>query len=289
MNIIKTIDIYYKLTKPGIIRGNLISATAGFLLASKGIIDGWLLFYTLFGIALIIASGCVFNNYIDRDIDKKMERTSKRAIPAGDISGKNAMVFATTLGLLGVATLYQRTNYLTVMIGLAGLFFYVVVYGYFKRTSIYGTLVGSISGALPPVAGYIAVTNSIDLGAVLLFLILVTWQMPHFYAIAIYRSKDYKSASLPVMPVVSGNNATKKHIIFYMCLYLLCVALLGIFGYAGITYFITIFGIGLWWLYLGFKGFSTADDNKWALGIFKSSLLVLITFSFMISINSFVP
>lgn len=283
------VKTYYKLTKPGIIRGNLISATAGFLLASKGDIDGLLLLYTLFGISLVIASGCVFNNYLDRNIDKKMSRTKTRAIVTGEISGIHAIIFASILGFIGTVTLLLFTNLITAFLGLIALFFYVIVYGYYKRNSIHGTLVGSISGSMPPVAGYLAVTGSFDIGAFLLFLILATWQMPHFYAIAIYRLKDYKAASLPVLPAVKGINVTKKHMIAYTILFSLSVILLWVSGYTGLTYLIVMLATSAWWLRIGLRGFNTKDDNKWAKSVFKSSLFVLLIFSFMISIDFFVP
>ena len=280
---------YYILTKPGIIRGNLIAATAGFFLASMGDVDIKLYIYTMLGITLVIASGCVFNNYLDRNIDKKMSRTKSRAIVTGEVSGKSAIIFASLLGLNGIATLLFFTNFITAILGVVGLFFYVIVYGYYKRNSVHGTLVGSISGSMPLVAGYVAVTNSIDLGALILFLILATWQMPHFYAIAIYRLKDYKAASLPVLPAVKGIEVTKKHMLAYIILFSVSVFFLWLSGYSGITYLIVMGVTSIWWLRTGLNGFNIKDNNKWAKSVFKSSLFVLLIFSFMISIDSFVP
>lgn len=284
-----TIKTYYKLTKPGIIRGNLISATAGFLLASKGDINVLLLVYTLSGIALVIASGCVFNNYLDRNIDEKMSRTKNRAIVIGKVSAKKAIIFASILGVAGITTLYLYTNLVTTFLGLAGLFFYVIVYGYYKRNSIHGTLVGSISGSLPPVAGYVAVSGSIDLGALILFFVLASWQMPHFYAIAIYRIKDYKAASIPVLPAVKSILTTKNQMVFYMILFAISALFLWFSGYTGLTYLFVMIITSIWWLRIGMRGFKSKDEVKWAKSVFKSSLFVLLIFSFMISIDSFVP
>lgn len=285
----KTINSYYVLTKPGIIKGNLFSAAAGFLLASKGTIDLPKLLYTLIGIAFVIASGCVLNNYIDRDIDRRMKRTNKRAIVTGEISGRAALVFAGVLGVIGLCLLVILVNTLTFLLGLLGIFFYVVVYGYYKRKSVHGTLVGSISGSLPPVAGYVAVTGSIDLGAVLLFIILAAWQMPHFYAIAMFRSNDYKEASLPVLPVKKGKKRTINEIIVYISVFIIASMLLTFYGYTGLTYSAVLMIIGLWWLSIGMKGLNAKDSDFWAKNVFKSSLFVLVIFSVMISINSIVP
>jgi protoheme IX farnesyltransferase len=280
---------YYKLTKPGIIRGNLITAGAGFLLASNGYISFELLIITLTGITLVLASGCVFNNYLDRNIDAKMERTKKRSVVTGEISVRNAIIFATVLGVAGLGLLGLFTNFITLILGVIGLFFYVVVYGYSKRKTVYGTLVGSISGSIPPVAGYTAVTSNLDLGALLLFLILTCWQMPHFYAIAIYRRSDYKSASIPVLSVIKGIDVTKRHIIFYQILFIVVVSLLYISGYVGYTYLLLMITVSLWWLKIGFKGLNTKDDIKWAHTVFGVSLIVLLVFSVLISFNSILP
>jgi len=286
-----TLRAYYQLTKPGIIKGNLFSATAGFLLASRGHVEFMELLYTLIGITFVIASGCVANNYIDIDIDRRMKRTEKRALVTGEISGRNALIYSVILGLIGLAVLGILVNHTTMFIGIIGFIFYVVVYGYFKRKSVHGTLVGSISGSLPPVAGYVAVTGRIDVGAILLFVVLAAWQMPHFYAIAMYRSKDYKDASIPVLPVVRGKKNTIYQIIFYTILFVVATMLLTLYGYTGITYTIIVLGIGLWWLSIALKGLSISDKNSdmWAKSVFKSSLFVLIVFSVMISINSLAP
>ncbi len=237
------------------------------------------------GSALVMASGCVFNNYIDRGIDKKMSRTKKRAIAAGDITAKQAIVFGTVLGLLGTVILIKFTNPLTTVAGLAGFFFYVVVYGFFKRRSKYGTLIGTISGAVPPLAGYTAATNSLDGGALLLFLILVAWQMPHFYAIAMRRFEDYKAARLPVWPVENGMKSTKIQILFFIvCFIVLCI-LLSLIGYTGIVFALVMAGAGIYWLGMGIRGFKVENDKLWAKKMFVFSLLVLLTLSVMLSVG----
>jgi protoheme IX farnesyltransferase len=288
MSLIKN---YYNLTKPGIIRGNLITAGAGFLLASNGKIDIRLMIFTLIGITLVLASGCVFNNYLDRNIDAKMDRTKNRSIVTGEVSVRNAIIFASILGIIGLAILLAFTNYITFVLGLIGLIFYIVIYGYFKRKSVYGTLVGSISGSIPPVAGYTAVSSQLDLGALLLFLILACWQMPHFYAIAIYKRKDYKAASIPVLSVVKGIEVTKKHITSYIFLFIFVSLMLFVANYVGYTYLIVMFIVGLWWLLVAIKGFNSSSNNdiKWAHSVFGVSLIVLLVFSILISLNSILP
>ena len=277
---------YYSLTKPGIIYGNGITVIGGFLLASKGMVDIGLLFFTLIGISLVIASGCVLNNYIDRDIDAKMERTKKRALVLKLVPEFHALIYAILLGFLGIKILVLFTNILTVLIALFGFFFYVVVYSLFaKRHNSYGTLIGSISGAVPPVVGYVAVSGTLDAGAIILFLILTLWQMPHSYAIAIYRLKDYTNAHIPVLPVSSGIQTTKVHMLLYIILFLFASLLLTIYGYTGTYYAVIMAVVSLLWLLMGVLGFSAKDEHKWARNMFTYSILVICVFSIVISLS----
>jgi heme o synthase len=284
-----TLQQYYLLTKPGIIYGNAITATGGFLLASKGHIDYGLLIATLLGISLVIGSACVFNNYIDREIDAKMARTKKRALVAGLISVPAAMVYATVLGLLGIGLLAIYTNLLTVFMGLAGLVVYVILYGITKRRTVHGTVVGSVAGAMPMVAGYTAVTNRFDSAALILFLIMVAWQMPHFYAIAIYRFKDYKAAGLPVLPVKKNIHAAKVQILLYIVAFIIATSLLTVYGYTGYVYLVIMGVIGFAWLYRGVQRFKTKDNTLWARKMFLFSLIVILSLSVSLSVGPLLP
>ncbi len=283
------IRAYYYLTKPGIIYGNMLSTLAGFFLASKGHISLGLLVAVTSGTALGIASGCVFNNYIDRDIDKKMVRTRKRALVSGAVSGRSALIYATVLGLLSFAVLASFTNLLVVAAGCTGVLFYVILYAIAKRKSTLGTAVGSIPGAIPPVAGYLAVTNNLDSGALLLFLIMVIWQMPHFFAISIFRMKDYAAAGLPVMSVVRGVKTTKLYIMLYILIYTAVAPLLTFLSYTGYTYLAVMGIIGLLWFWKGMQDFGSEDSTAWARKMFGFSLIVLLTFSFMLSVDAWLP
>lgn len=279
---------YYRLTKPGIIRGNLVAAVAGFLLASQGDFDISVFLFTMIGTALIIACACVINNYFDKGIDAKMSRTKNRALVTGRISDSKALIFASVLGLIGTGLLVLYVNVLTAAIGLFGLFAYVVLYGIAKRRSVHGTLVGTISGAVPPVAGYTAVSGSIDLAAGILFLILVFWQMPHFYAIAIFRQKEYAAAKLPVLPVVKGVRITKAHILAYIIGFGLVSSLLYVYNYTGLLYLVTVECLAAVWIYFWFKNIKSPKVVDWARKLFFISLAVLLGTCVVISIDSFI-
>lgn len=242
----------------------------------------------LTGLACIIASGCVFNNFTDRAIDKKMKRTRKRVLVEELVPAKAALIFGTALGLAGALILAVFTNLLTLAAALLGFIFYVVIYGIFKRRSVHGTLVGTLSGAVPPVVGYLSVSNNLDLAAGLLFLILIFWQMPHFYAIAIYRSKDYAAASIPVLPVVKGVRTTKIQMVLYIVAFTIAASFLTIYGYSRDLYLIAALFLGLTWFIYAIKGFAAKDDILWAKKLFFFSLIVITGWCAAVTADSFI-
>ena len=277
---------YLLVTKPGIIFGNLVSVIGGFLLASKGSLDIPLFLSTITGVSLVIASGCAFNNYIDRDIDCIMERTKNRVLVKGLISAKVTLVYAAILGITGFALLWFMANPLATLLALMGFVVYVGLYSlWLKRTSVYGTLVGSLSGAAPPVIGYCAVTNQFDAAALILLLIFSLWQMPHSYAIAIFRFKDYQSASIPVLPVKYGISVTKSHILRYVLAFAVMTLMLTLSGYAGYSYFVVAVLIGIGWSAMAVAGFKTQNDQVWAKKLFVFSIIAITALSVMMSVD----
>lgn len=283
---------YYSLTKPGVLFGNVLTGAAGFLLAAgdKRDYDIGLLAATIIGMTLVIAAACAINNVLDRDIDAKMARTKTRVVAAGKVAPGPAAAFATVLAIVGFAMLVAFTNWLVVAVGAAGCIVYVWLYGMTsKRRSIHGTLVGSISGAFPILAGYVAVTDRFDWAALLVFLILFFWQFPEFYSIAIYRCKEYKAAGIPVMPLIKGVNSTRYQIFVYTLLFVITSLLLTIMGYTGWFYFIVMLAVGLFWLRLGWLGLKAGNVDKWARKMFHTSLNVLLLLSLMLAIGPLLP
>ncbi|MBT0728087.1 heme o synthase [Rosenbergiella australiborealis] len=282
---------YLQVTKPGIIFGNLISVIGGFLLASKGSIDFRLFFVSLIGVSLVVASGCVYNNVIDRDIDHKMERTKNRVLVKGLISTRVSLAYATLLGIAGFAVLYFGANPLAMWLAVMGFVVYVGVYSlYMKRNSVYGTLIGSLSGAAPPVIGYCAVTGSFDAGALILLAIFSLWQMPHSYAIAIFRFKDYQAANIPVLPVVKGISVAKNHITLYIIAFMVATLMLTLGGYAGYKYLVVAAAVSLWWLGMALSGYkSENDDRVWARKVFVFSIVAITALSVMMSVDFMGP
>jgi protoheme IX farnesyltransferase len=280
---------YYTLVKPGIVYGNAFTTLAAFLFASRWQLSPWLLCATLLGIALVIASACVCNNYIDRDIDQKMARTKSRALATGTIPVRNAILYAAVLGILGLILLYVYVNILTAAMALLGFIFYVALYSTMKHRSHWAAVVGSVAGAMPIVVGYTAVTNHLDITALILLLVLAFWQLPHFYAIAIYRLTEYSAAGIPVLPTQKGIRASKVHIVFYIAAYLVAACALTALGHAGYTYLACVLLFGLIWFWLGIKGFTTLNDAQWARKLFFFSLIVLVSFSAALSVAMVLP
>ena len=272
----KMIKTYYRLTKPGIIYGNAINIVAGFFLASRSGIDWLLLASTLVGLSLIIACASVINNYIDRDIDAHMERTKNRAMVVGDVSDKNALIFAAVLGVGGVVVLAVFTNWLALAIAILGVLLYAGLYTCIKRYSHFATEVGSIAGAIPPLVGYVSVTGVVDLGGIILFLILMLWQMPHFFAISIYRRDEYAAAKVPVLSITHGVARAKIHILLYTIAFILAVFALPYYGFVGPLYVLIMAVVCAVWLLLALKGFFATDNKKWARQMFFFSLIVVL-------------
>ena len=279
----------YALAKPGIVYGNITTTLASFLFASRLHPDIAHLIAALLGLGLVIGSACVFNNYIDRRIDAMMERTRHRALVEGTISKHDALSFAILLGILGFCILFVWTNALTAALAGVGFVFYVVCYSWAKRRAYWGTLVGSVSGAMPIIVGYTAVTAKIDYAAVILFLTLVVWQMPHFYAIALNRMKDYERAGIPVLPLVYGARRTKLSIVLYVVVFIFAAETLSLKGYAGISYAVVIAIAGGWWLVLAVQGMGPDADPTWAKRVFKASLIVLLAFCTVLALSPLLP
>ncbi|HSE61255.1 MAG TPA: heme o synthase [Candidatus Saccharimonadales bacterium] len=279
---------YYWLAKPGIIYGNAIAAIAGYFLAAGTNVNFVTFLVMLVGLCLVIGSACVVNNVMDRDMDKKMKRTQWRGTANGKISVRAALIYAVALGVAGFGLLALTTWY-AVIAAVVGVVFYVALYSPAKRQTVYAAVIGSVAGAVPPVVGYTAASNSFDTGALLLFIIMAIWQMPHFYAIAIFRMKDYAAASVPVLPRKIGMKNTKIQIAVYVAAYLIAALLLTVFGYTGYVYAVIMGVLSLVWLQKALRGFKAADDTKWARQLFHFSLYVLMTFCVTISLDMVLP
>ncbi|MBB3108450.1 protoheme IX farnesyltransferase [Paenibacillus phyllosphaerae] len=278
---------YIALTKPGLLRLNAFAAFGGFWVASKWDIDWLLLIYMLVGTTLTMASACVINNYWDRELDKKMERTQKRALAEGRLQPLHVLIYGIVLGIVGLAILFTLVNPLSGWLGVLGIFAYVVIYTmWLKRSSTWSTSIGGISGAMPPVIGYCAVTNVVDLGAWLLFALLFLWQPPHFWSLAIRRVEEYRAAGFPLLPVVKGVSRTKLQMIPYIVLLIPTGILLYAYDYVGVFFLIISIALGAAWLVQTLMGIKAhqAIETKWAkTNFFFSINYLMVIFLLMIA------
>lgn len=281
---------YIRLTKPGVMLGNLLTAAAGYLLAAGTNVD-WLNFVLATGgMGLVISAACVINNYLDRDIDSVMKRTKNRPSVLGLVTPAEMIGEGVILLAAGTYILYAYTTLLATILGLAGFVIYVWLYGaWSKRRSIHGTLVGSISGALPIAGGYAAVGGQVDAGLIILFLILFFWQFPEFYSIAIYRFKEYKAAKIPVMPVVVGVRSTVIQIYIYTWLYMLSTLALSVLGYTGVVFMLVMLALNIGWLRIAHEGLRVSDVDSWARRMFRYSMWEILAISIMLAISPYLP
>ena len=262
--------------KTGIIKSNLVPMLAGLMLALytynlsfvSHIID---IVLAISGTAAVIAAAGTLNNIYDRDIDIIMPRTQTRPSVTGEIGVKKLLIAAISLLIVGFVLLYFTTP-LAALLGFLGVFFYVVPYTMWtKRKTIWNTEVGSISGAMPPLIGWAAVAPDIWHPACwALFAIMVIWQMPHFYAIAIRKQEDYAAANIPMLPVVKGERRTYIQTNFYLILLMASSAL---FYPLSLGLALVSFILSAVWLGMSIVGYHKKEVKKWANKMFGYSLL----------------
>ncbi|MDH5509082.1 MAG: heme o synthase [Nitrospinota bacterium] len=233
--------------KPGIVAMVIISALCGMYVAGPGLpTSSALVFWTMFSIGLASAAAAALNNYIDRDIDLIMKRTSGRPIPAGSLSPAGVMIFGVTGAVISVAAAFEEINTMTAALLAASIFIYVVVYTLvMKRRTPWATFVGGIGGALPPVIGYTAVRPVLDQYALAMFLIIFTWQHPHFWSLALKYIEEYKAARVNNHAVVVGVEGTKRRIALWTFILAVVSVMPWYIGMAGGIYLAgaLIFGI----------------------------------------------
>lgn len=282
---------FLALIKIGIVNSNLVTTFTGIWLAFQFTGGHFLqhldlIAYTMVGTALIIGGSAAMNNYLDKDIDPIMKRTRTRPTVTGRFKPNVVLAISLSFLIVGEILLFTASN-AAGMWGLIGILAYVVLYTIWaKRRYVSNTVIGSISGAVPPVIGWAAVEPSLSFGALALFLIMFAWQPPHFYALAMRRKNEYSAANIPMLPVVKGFRRTKVSMLIWIVFLFPLPFLLKELGIAFII-LATMLNIG--WLVLALRGFKTTDDLKWASRMFIYSLNYLtITFVLMIIFAIFI-
>ena len=241
---------YLVLCKPRVVVLIVFTAVVGMFLA----VPGWppliaSLAGTL-GIGLAASSAAAINHLLDRRIDAKMKRTKHRPLASGQLTERNVLIFALSLGLLAMVILVTGANTLTAILTFMSLIGYAIVYtAWLKRATPQNIVIGGAAGAAPPVLGWTAVTGSLDPQALLLFLIIFVWTPPHFWALAIYRKEEYALVDIPMLPVTHGAAYTRLQILLYTILLVIVTTLPYLTGMSGLVYLagVTVLNAGFMW------------------------------------------
>ena len=213
------VGAYVALTKPRIIELLLVTTVPTMIVAEQGLPSVWLMAATVIGGTMAAGGANAINMYVDRDIDRLMERTKNRPLVTGAMSPRSALVFAVTLEAIAFLFLWSTVNLLSAVLAVSACLFYVFVYTlWLKRTSTHNIVIGGAAGAAPVLIGWSAVTNGLDWAPVLLFAIMFYWTPPHFWALAIRYRDDYAAAEVPMLPVVESLRNTSVRILLYTLL-----------------------------------------------------------------------
>lgn len=291
MTLLETARQYNELTKPGIIRLLVLTTVCTMLVAEKGVPEFSLMFWAVLGTALVSGSANTINMVWDQDIDRVMNRTAHRPLVTGAISPRNALIFSGVIGFLGVAILTVFANPLAALMGVCGHAFYVVIYTmWLKRRTPQNIVIGGAAGAFPPLIGWAAVTNDLNLTAWLIFAIIFLWTPPHFWALALYKDTEYGKANIPMMPNVKGHRETKFQMLLYLMLLLGATTFLTLSGIMGIIYFVSSVLLGAGFVYFCVKtAFDESPQQPWAKKTFAYSIVYLALLFGAMSLDSVTP
>jgi protoheme IX farnesyltransferase len=266
---------YLSLTKPKVISLLLVTTLAAMFLTGEGVPSLSLVFWTMLGGYLAAGGANALNCAFDKDIDINMGRTSKRPVPSGRISSRNALLFGLVLCVLSFGVLFFFATPLAAVLALLGIFYYALLYTrWLKRNTWHNIVLGGGAGALPPLVGWAAVTGSLNLAAVILFLIIFYWTPPHFWALALVKEKDYARAGVPMLPVVAGEEETRWQILLYSVLMFGVTLLLVPLGAMGWLYLLLAVILGALFLRSAWQVWRSGSQQAiW--GLYKYSLLYL--------------
>ncbi len=283
---------YIALTKPRVIELLLVTTVPVMILAQGGIPNLWLVFATLIGGALSAGSAGAFNCYFDRDIDRVMDRTSKRPLVTGVLSDREALVFAWTLGVVSIVWLAVFTNLLAASLSLAAILNYELLYTLvLKRRTPQNIVWGGTAGCMPVLIGWAAVTNSLSWEALILFGIIFLWTPPHYWPLSMKYRADYKTAGVPMLAVVRGRVVVGLQIVLYAWAMVACSLLLIPVGHMGLIYAGTAVVAGAWFLYESHRLYSRSirDLSIKPMRVFHGSITYLTLIFLAVAIDPLVP
>ena len=268
------ISPYIIVAKPGIVALVIMATLSGMYMAQGGLPGAALMFWTLFGISMATAGSATLNNYIDRDIDMVMRRTSGRPLPSGALPPGSALAFGVGLSALSVLVMAWFVNPLTALLTALAIFIYVALYTMMtKRRTPLATFIGGVGGALPPVIGYTAVSGGLNAEALALFLIIFAWQHPHFWSLALKYMDEYRLAGVRNHPVAMGVDATKRRIALWAFIMAPVSTLPWFMGMSGRFYLVSALVIGV--AHMVMSAEFMLSDRKSAMNLFFFSIIQL--------------
>lgn len=288
----RTVKAYVSLTKPRVMELLLVVTVPAMILAQGGLPNLWLVLATLLGGAMSAGSAGAFNCYIDRDMDRRMKRTSSRPLVTGEISDRNALIFSWVLGILSVVWLYFTTNWLAAALSAAAIFFYVVIYTLIlKRHSEQNIIWGGIAGCFPVLIGWAAVTESLDWPAWIFFLVIFLWTPPHYWPLSMKYRNDYANAGVPMLGVVRGRATVGLQIILYAWATVASSLLLIPVADMGILYTVVALVTGGWFIIEAHRLYGSAirgQEGK-PMKVFHGSIGYLSLLSIAIAVDPLLP
>jgi len=267
---------FLALTKPIIVLLLLVTTFAGMVAGARAFPPFWTIFWTLVGGAMAAGGSGALNQYIDRDIDKQMQRTAKRPMAAGRMTPAEGLAFGLAVCILSFYVLAGFVNLLAALLSLVGIVYYVLLYSVLlKKATVQNIVIGGGAGAIPPLVGWAAVTGRLDAPALFMFAIIFLWTPPHFWALALVRQKDYERAGVPMLPVVRGEKETRKQVLIYTVELVALTLLMPVFHLAGSVYFISALVLGAGLLYAAWRVYRL-EGNKVAWQMYRWSSMYLM-------------
>ena len=266
---------FYALTKPRITLLVVFCAVIGMFLATPGMVPWRVLFAATAGIALLASAAFAINCLIEQEIDAKMSRTRARPLPRGELTSLQTVVFAGMIGGIGMFLLYRYVNALTMWLTFGTFVGYAIIYTIvLKPATPQNIVIGGLSGAMPPLLGWTAVTGEVAPEALLLVLIIYAWTPPHFWALALYRTEDFARAGLPMLPVTHGQKFTRLHVLLYTLVLVASTMLPFAYGMSGWIYLTAALLLDAMFLYYAVRIY-TAYSDRLAQQTFRYSVVYL--------------
>jgi protoheme IX farnesyltransferase len=284
----QTLGAYVALTKPRIIELLLVTTLPAMFVAARGFPDVWLAVATLVGGSLAAGGANAINCYVDRDIDAVMRRTRRRPIPSGQIQPERALAFGIALSVVAFFFLWGAVNLLTAVLAVSAVLFYVFIYTiWLKRSTVENIVIGGAAGAVPPLCGWAAVTNSLHAAPLIMFAIIFLWTPPHFWALAIGYTSDYAQAGVPMLPVTRGAAEARKRSLVYAIATVATSLALYFTAEVGLFYLGVAAALGAAFIWLSWRQMRLAT-TKAALSLFRYSLTYLALIFVAMMLDQFV-